>query len=125
MDDSVTVMAGRRRAQRMYPVIGACIRCGAGKAERHHVDGNTLNNRSSNIAVLCRKCHMELDGRLEEFQRQAKRRIQQTTEAAAIKRRSQTHCKRGHPLSGDNLIANNSDRPRRRCKTCEKARRKS
>lgn len=28
---------------------------------------------------------------------------------------SQTHCKRGHPLSGDNLVPN---RPSRECRTC-------
>jgi hypothetical protein len=35
----------------------------------------------------------------------------------ALDMASQTHCKNGHELSGDNLI-NTSGRPKRRCKIC-------
>ena len=35
------------------------------RAERHHIDGNTANNKPGNIAFLCRRCHMREDGRLD------------------------------------------------------------
>lgn len=56
----------RRRAQRIYS-LSDCVRCGVPGADRHHVDGNTGNNHPSNVALLCRRCHMETDGRLEKF----------------------------------------------------------
>jgi hypothetical protein len=60
--DSVNVKTGRCRAERWY-LPKPCEVCGA-ESERHHKDGNTLNNETSNIAFLCRKHHMEADGRL-------------------------------------------------------------
>ena len=62
--DAISVKGGRRRALRLYPEIGPCIRCSSVKAERHHKDGNTANNSPDNIEALCRRCHMEEDGRL-------------------------------------------------------------
>lgn len=63
--DLISEKGGRKRALRMYPDLGPCSLCGAPKAERHHIDANTANNDPSNIAVLCRRCHMETDGRLD------------------------------------------------------------
>jgi hypothetical protein len=62
--DDASVKAGRARALRAYPDIGPCEKCNAAKSERHHVDGNTLNNEPGNIMVLCRRCHMEAHGRI-------------------------------------------------------------
>ncbi len=56
---------GRRRCRDVFP-NQSCEVCGH-KAERHHRDGNTLNNASDNIAFLCRKHHMESDGRLQKL----------------------------------------------------------
>ena len=50
---------GRCRALRMFP-SRPCEHCGEAKAERHHVDGNTLNNEPTNIQFLCRACHLAL-----------------------------------------------------------------
>jgi hypothetical protein len=61
--DAVSERGGRTRALRMYRCIGPC-KCGATKAERHHRDGDTSNNHPDNIEALCRRCHMEADGRL-------------------------------------------------------------
>lgn len=65
--ESVSVKGGRTRAERLYPVIGPCTICGKKKSERHHRDGNTDNNSPMNIVILCRRCHMAEDGRLENF----------------------------------------------------------
>lgn len=102
----------------MYPVIGACERCGADKTERHHKDGNTLNNVSSNIAVLCRRCHMDADGRLSEATEKMKTLRVIGVQVAAEKKRAMTHCKRGHELFGANLYVNR--RGLRICKECRK-----
>jgi hypothetical protein len=65
--DAVTVHGARKRALKLYRNIGPCTRCGAEKSERHHVDGNTKNNVPENIAILCRRCHLTVDGRLERW----------------------------------------------------------
>jgi hypothetical protein len=52
------------RARRMFFEPGPCEVCGA-KGERHHKDGDPGNNVRENIAMLCRRHHMEADGRLE------------------------------------------------------------
>lgn len=60
--DSIKPSNGRCRARRMYP-LQPCHICGR-VAERHHKDGNTLNNESGNIDFLCRRHHMIIDGRM-------------------------------------------------------------
>lgn len=55
--------ANRQMAQRLYE-LGACDECGGVATERHHRDGDTSNNTEANIAILCRRCHMTVDGRL-------------------------------------------------------------
>jgi len=60
--DDVQVVAGNHRARSMYP-LEPCEICGSEKSERHHVDGNPMNNTQSNIQFLCRKHHMRVDGR--------------------------------------------------------------
>lgn len=118
LGDEVSAKGGRTRAIRAFPEIGPCEMCGAARAERHHRDGNTANNAPSNIAPLCRKCHMAKDGRLEEFSKMAKTRVADAISASAAKRRSRTHCKNGHPLAGANLYTHNN---KRSCKTCQRA----
>lgn len=121
LGDKVSFRAGRCRALRRY-APQPCTSCGDKIADRHHIDGNTANNEASNIVFLCRKCHMECDGRLAQFRDSAIRRIAQTTEAAAQEKRSRTKCKRGHLLSGDNVYHNNG---RRVCKACRKIHKKN
>jgi 5-methylcytosine-specific restriction endonuclease McrA len=120
LGDNVSVKGGRTRANRMYPIIGPCVICGSARSERHHKDGNTANNTPENIVPLCRKCHMSKDGRLEllsllgsKNQKSGVARI-----AAAKKRSEQTHCKRGHQLSGDNLFITSLGA--RGCRECRK-----
>ena len=58
----------RKRARARVELRPECEQCGQRKpTERHHLDGDTGNNDPSNIAILCRRCHMEIDGRLAAF----------------------------------------------------------
>ena len=57
--EKATKNAGRGRAWRW-------VKCPKG-FERHHVDGNPLNNAPENIMFVTRKQHMILDGRLEKL----------------------------------------------------------
>jgi hypothetical protein len=62
--DGATHQAGRKRARQMYPDAPACERCAASRSERHHKDGNPLNNARENIAFLCRGCHIRTEDRM-------------------------------------------------------------
>ena len=62
---STTFKAGRLRAWKMFP-DGPCFICGL-PGERHHRDGNSLNNNASNVVMLCRRHHMIIDGRTYKF----------------------------------------------------------
>ena len=61
--DKASVWAGYIRARPKY-ALQPCAVCG-GVTEIHHIDGNTLKNIQGNIAFLCRKHHMEEDGRMQ------------------------------------------------------------
>jgi hypothetical protein len=67
LGDDATQKTGRSRAARMYLNIGNCVLCDSTKSERHHIDGDTLNNNPENVIALCRRCHMKEDGRLEKL----------------------------------------------------------
>ena len=56
--NNITPRSGRVRAERMYPS------CPEGK-ERHHIDGNPLNNDPSNIEFLTHKEHMKKHRKME------------------------------------------------------------
>lgn len=62
--EAVSERGGRARALRLYPESAPCQRCAAPDSERHHIDADTSNNDPLNIARLCRRCHMDIDGRL-------------------------------------------------------------
>jgi hypothetical protein len=49
---------GRQRANRLFPLDGPCKHCGRPAQHRHHIDGNSLNNRPENIALVCARCHV-------------------------------------------------------------------
>lgn len=59
-----TAQGGRAVAQSLVE-MRPCEGCGRPGLDRHHIDGDPLNNSPENIVVLCRRCHMEQDGRLE------------------------------------------------------------
>ncbi len=57
----------RERAQRRFP-LKSCQRCESKKGfDRHHIDGNVFNNDVENIMILCRSCHMIIDGRMDKL----------------------------------------------------------
>lgn len=49
----------RRACRRKYRLAGAlCMQCCYVPArERHHVDGDTLNNARVNVWLVCQPCH--------------------------------------------------------------------
>lgn len=65
--------AGNLRARRWF-ALKPCQICGAEKSERHHVDANPLNNAPENIMFLCRRHHMQIDGRLDKFKTRSRAR---------------------------------------------------
>jgi len=69
--DAAPSTTKRRRAQRRYP-LGDCQGCGKPATDRHHRDGDTGHNHQSNISLLCRRCHMIVDGRLAKLVANAK-----------------------------------------------------
>lgn len=55
LGDAATKRTGRGRAEKLI-AAGQCIVCKR-PGERHHIDGNTLNNAGENVVLLCRKHH--------------------------------------------------------------------
>lgn len=117
LGDSVSSRGGRTRALRLYPSVGPCTICGFAKAERHHKDGNTANNEASNIEVVCRRCHMNMDGRLQAVQLAAKDRQKLACERAAELRRARTKCLNGHSFAVVGFRLNKKGA--RICRSCE------
>lgn len=104
--DLITEKSGRSRAIRYFPVIGDCSLCGSPRSERHHIDGNTINNSPSNILIICRKCHMKEDGRLDKFKKLSYSNLPKARELARLSKQAITHCPKGHPYHGPNLYIN-------------------
>ena len=112
----VTPEAGRHRARRRYVTVGPCRICGNPKAERHHKDGNTLNNDPDNIDIVCRRCHMGEDGRLEKLSEMGKQ-IAATSRMISIRnRKARTHCHKGHEYTSGNTKIDSLGH--RQCRTC-------
>jgi hypothetical protein len=61
-DNLKYIDSARMRARNWFKEKQLCIICGK-HGEIHHKDGNPLNNTGGNIDWLCRKHHMEIDGR--------------------------------------------------------------
>lgn len=122
--DAVSEKGGRSRAQRLYRQVGACTACGAERAERHHIDGNTANNETENIAILCRRCHMATDGRLSAVRAQMRR-----LQALGVQARhtiKPSACKRGHEYTPENTHVQQRDTgPIRICRACRNLHKKA
>lgn len=116
--ENISARGGRGRALKLYPVIGPCILCGSPRSERHHRDGNTRNNQPGNILIICRKCHMKKDGRLDNFSYQARENIVKLQAIAAESKKAKSSCRQGHPYTLDNTYIAPSGA--RSCRQCQK-----
>lgn len=90
-----------------YPRKRVCEQCGkkdcrTDYAFRFHPRQHTRNR--DHYLELCVSCHMRMDGK-----------VPVVTQQNAMK----THCKRNHPLSGDNLLKSAKGRE---CKMCKRLR---
>ncbi len=54
---------GRKQAARVLQFLDLCVGCGADAEERHHKDGNPVNNARENIVPLCGGCHQLAHGK--------------------------------------------------------------
>lgn len=116
--DAASKTAGNYRARNRYAAT-KCQRCGAPRAELHHKDENTLNNSPDNIQILCRRCHMQLDGRLAILQANSSHAGTKGSFTAAANRKHKTHCIHGHEYTADNTKM--TGRGSRICRTCARA----
>ena len=81
-------------------------------------DGMTIDHvakRGCRFKACCEETHLEAVTNRENILRGG---------GASATNARKTHCKRGHPLSGDNLYASQLARGVRDCKACARARRK-
>lgn len=77
--DAGAEQTGRTRCQKLYPGPLQCeIEGCEKKAERHHKDGDTLNNERSNIQFLCRSHHAKLEHRTLGFEHTSEARAKQS-----------------------------------------------
>ena len=104
----------RHRAIRMYE-LEKCDSCSHRAVDRHHKDGDTGNNSPSNISLLCRRCHMEEDGRLERFRENALRnseKARKPPQPCVICGRLRKPLRRGRcGACNEHLRRNGSERP--------------
>jgi hypothetical protein len=73
--DEAKDTAKRIRAGKLYP-LDACEGCGEKATEHHHVDGNTGDNRRSNVRLLCRRCHVDAHMAMGTYLARAPRPVQ-------------------------------------------------
>jgi hypothetical protein len=95
---AATPKRGRVRAESLFDITGqTCATCRTTPArERHHLDGDPLNNDPTNVVFLCARCHHH----------------------AHLK----THCIRGHPLEGANARVQRGGE--RACRACDAERKR-
>lgn len=57
---AISPNSGRKRAQKLFK-MKTCLKCGdTQNLQRHHKDGNPLNNDPLNVGILCRVCHKNI-----------------------------------------------------------------
>ena|SRR3990167_7682415 len=87
--------------------------CECGLKAPHDLANKGIYNRDiHNWEWLCRKCHLTKDGRLGKLLKYA--RSSKTTGFALVNK-NKTHCLRGHPFCGYNLIKSKYGRACRIC----------
>lgn len=102
------------RAENIRRAFENYTHCTAGHlydTENTYVRPNTVHRR-------CKTCAQERD-LLRAPEKNAKRRAQRAERGTKL-REAKTHCRKGHPLSGDNLYISPNDSSRRHCRECRK-----
>jgi len=95
--------SGSRAARRLYPLGGVCAECEVATAtDRHHWDGDQLNNAPENVVLLCRRCHMRIDGRRDAVAERGREWQRQRAALQRADRPTRTHCPHGHELTPAN-----------------------
>ena len=124
---SVRVLSEPRRLSLYEQAGNRCQGCGLSMAEQverfgrrleiHHVNHDHEDNRLGNHEVLCTACHNKESLAVRDEAKKANTlRMRYRTGVIKHHTASQTHCKRGHAFTADNLYA---DKPgRRRCRAC-------
>lgn len=102
--DDVQVTEGRQRARTLYKDIGQCRECAAPAVDRHHRDGDTLNNEPDNVVPLCRSCHMRVDGRSARLTAYSRKRQPQPPKPCLDCERPYKPLRNGRCASCDNRI---------------------
>jgi uncharacterized protein YlaI len=91
---TTTPAGGRQYARRRFRLPAICAECEVAPAvDRHHWDGNPLNNAPTNLYPVCRACHLRIDGRIEAM-RERIARMQAASRGAKLGRAT---CSNGHP----------------------------
>jgi hypothetical protein len=112
--DAALTTTKRMRAQRAYPLTD-CDECGDPATDRHHIDGDTGNNAPENIARLCRRCHMRVDGRLAQLAAFGRARKPQPSKPCSNCARPYKPLRRGRCAAcAQYLRINGIERPRER-----------
>ena len=98
--DNVSPDNKRKRVRRRYALTN-CEVCGKPGRDRHHKNANLNDISPGNIIILCRRCHMAIDGRIDKLR--------------VIER------KKRPPLHNDCQICGREYRPLRkgRCSRCD------
>lgn len=114
--DAAQEQEGRQRARALYKALGQCRRCDAPAVDRHHNDGNTRNNSPENVIPLCRRCHMQADGRLDQLTAHSKNRQPKPPEPCLECARPYKPLRNGRCASCDNRArtARNRQQPANR-----------
>lgn len=108
--------SGHCRARSLLPGPLICADCGGIGLDRHHKNGNTFDNSETNIEALCRRCHMQKDGRMGKLKTLILKVYKNGVAARAAQNKAKTKCKYGHEYTANNTYVTRVGH--RSCRIC-------